>query len=1848
MVESDDEFTELCTKLLKRVKKSKPVEGRSVSTASATGKSKLKKPKPSKAKSKTSNGISKGPEQNIKAGDGAEKPSNEDEAGRTVETLLSNGHAEKDCSSRESQEEAGGQQAQPCVKDLVLERMQRYKRASPVRMKLNSNGEEVEAFTMDAGVHTDGDLAMALQMDFKNHSADLEEEGLFFCQLCQRDLTAMSSVLREQHVNRCLDQSEGLQGNSAAPVVPGCPLCGKPFMTEKARASHLKRCAAKLEVPAQTLLLAVQRQAAETGTELPTGVAHGKRKGEPKQKGPSKKRKVAKTGAEMEDLMVAVALSRSLQEETPGCAQPARQIVPSVVCVIEKKRCRKKKDKPPPVLLVQAPEEAVQKLQKRLSMLLSEEPVENNFITLAGSRFWNIQEGDRETWRMQAGKNCVFWDISNMVESRDTDIYYTTELNPPIIPWKAPSKKVQSSQPRAVTPITRNLPAGLPASQAQNYRIASPATPLKDQKDLSESQKDKQVFLDLVELAGEGMTLTQWNAAPSNQTGRESPLSIACSGFIPAEEVTRKDSPVPDTNKNAITTLAADFMEMVNNPHLSDGQLQTDCGEVLHVHMFVLYARCPLLVEAVHSEGFYVDEANTGRVRRFLLNDVSAEAALVFLRFLYSAKTDIPSHCLPHVCELARRFGVQSLIDICELLVGSPHGPEDMAPAEEEEEEEDDNGGEREENFQELLKSMWIDEDEDLFADQEVTEGLEEEEKVNDGRVEEIDLEEIYEFAATQRRMPEEQITEAESSSEHEAEYQDKESEDQSPSTRSQTAGKEQPMDVEIQQSVNCHTERNVNPSFTLSPLQKDAAGSPLKKSPACLHSSSLESSPAVPPLPSPSWTRTQPTPDSPVQSPFQRQSSTAKSPARSLFITPSKPSQSPSAGLSGSSTAVVHTISLISPDRKEDPEADLFPQQSPTPLDDSFDRMFSETCGEYVEPSGLCESRSRMGVDPPRQEPPVLRSSPSVIHRSTLPGLGSSPNIQPQIRYTDTCGEYVEPSGLCESRSRMGVDPPRHEPPVLTSSPSVIQRPTLPELGSSPNIQPQTRSTETCGEYAEPSELCVSRSHMGVDPPRHEPSVLTSSPSVIQRPTLPGLGSSPNIQPPTRSVLGESSYSAPEGGNSPASICKDSKPTQNSSKVSSTNVSQEDDIILISSSDEETEDNAQSAVVKAHSNRSDIITKIKESPASFSIRKDSEGHSLLDKSSSSETSWLVPATPIPHFTGIGVSLLQASHIPQSPKAARAGKHDDSLSDLVSPTQRNDSLTASLNTTKAFSFANQPPIPKTPEKMAGSCASTGSKVSCVRSSPVSSIASSTVFEVVDSEEEEAVAEPQADTSACSFLMDYDEPPIPMEDDLWLNAQESPAKPYTSPEHNASLHKTPAKAPGPSSNTSTPQERDRESEHREGSPSTAASQSKQASFLNSKLWDEWEEEEPELPAFLPLTQRLNKVPDVQKLLRTPVSIVRKRELPPKVAITPLPEYSDMETPVLKKELSRFGVRALPKKQMVLKLKEIFNYTHQVMSSDSEDDVPSSQPRHQNTTSAVQGQSLPASSKHGVPSTAATSKHSDQGTATTSKHSDQGTATTSKHSDQGTATTSKHSDQGTATTSKHSDQGTATTSKHRAQSTATTSKRSDQGTATTSKRRAPATATTSKRRAPATATTSKRRAPATATTSKRSDQGTATTTIASLTQTGKTTTTTRAVQEVDSGDDQPQTASQESTTSSVAASDTSSMSHSSNTNEFETAFADEEEEEPLPASQAASKEALTAEALRRFIEERPDLHKRILLYKPLDLSALHAELKQSGIKMAAGRLLDFLDAHCVTFTTAATRKKSRGRRKAGKRH
>ena len=70
-----------------------------------------------------------------------------------------------------------------------------------------------------------------------------------------------------------------------------------------------------------------------------------------------------------------------------------------------------------------------------------------------------------------------------------------------------------------------------------------------------------------------------------------------------------------------------------------------------------------------------------------------------------------------------------------------------------------------------------------------------------------------------------------------------------------------------------------------------------------------------------------------------------------------------------------------------------------------------------------------------------------------------------------------------------------------------------------------------------------------------------------------------------------------------------------------------------------------------------------------------------------------------------------------------------------------------------------------------------------------------------------------------------------------------------------------------------------------------------------------------------------------------------------------------------------------------------------------------------------------------------------------------------------------------------------------------------------------------------------------------------------------------------------------------------------------------------------------AARSFILSDPELYGRVLQYQPLGLALLQARLKEAGITLGTAKLMDFLDANCITFTTAKPGKGSRQRRRGG---
>ncbi|MEQ2290737.1 hypothetical protein AMECASPLE_006119 [Ameca splendens] len=697
------------------------------------------------------------------------------------------------------------------AKDKVLLRMREFKRTCPQKM-VHSNriGPINKDDCILAAHHQKGDkptsprsgphseppesdeaLALRLQKELDREAAeaqtvDLEDGGLFFCQICHRDLSHLTPGGRTQHINRCLDQNEQ-SGPSLPPpsAVPDCPICGKKFKSQKSRSVHLKRCSADMGVSPAVLLQALQRQAEEsrssTTANTHTQPGGNKRKGPSKPDLPARKKPRKKTSPLDEETMMALALSSSLldqQKEQQAKSGPSHSSTTPVLKWKQDtaKRCVKNKKvavpRPPPLLLLQDAETALARLQERVSTLLLRRRAPSPPTPTRCPSSLPCWTGDAPLWQkstlLDGGSTC------------QSD-FYAAELQHLFTP-------VESARVDAVSSSTSNKPESSvpPVLPSCSQTVSSgPSTP-----GTGELHVGSQALRDLVELTEDCMTLTQYGCSDKAKQ---------LSGFIQEEELEDPAEPTDDTSSSqtvrrsdypdkargshdsvALSRLSSDLSSMVNNPQLSDLQLQVDSGEIFFAHSFMVYARCPLLAEMVHESGFGVQEEGMPAAQRVLLSDVSSQAVLVLLHYLYSAHCSIAVSLRPHVLELASRFDLQELEQLCLLQ------PDTMAAVggdDIHENQEENANNQTDLAFMELLQSMWNkeDEDEDTGDSDGVDAGGQSEDREEDGvtagereiheeHVNEEELEEIYEFAATQRQRLEQQSSMEEEDDEEDAE----------------------------------------------------------------------------------------------------------------------------------------------------------------------------------------------------------------------------------------------------------------------------------------------------------------------------------------------------------------------------------------------------------------------------------------------------------------------------------------------------------------------------------------------------------------------------------------------------------------------------------------------------------------------------------------------------------------------------------------------------------------------------------------------------------------------------------------------------------------------------------------------------------------------------------------------------------------------------------------------------------------------------------------------------------------------------------------------------------------------
>lgn len=1336
----------------------------------------------------------------------------------------------------------------------------------------------------------DRDEALALrlqhELDREARPVDLEDEGLFFCQLCNKDLSHMTPDGRTQHINRCLDEKEVHIAPTQLPGVPECPICGKRFKSLKNRSTHLKRCSSDMGVPPAVLLQALQRQAEETHSipsinQIPQTGGNKRKGSSSKSNLPLSKKPKKKPEALDEDTVVAIALSTSLLEqerEKQNKTEARREIITETIAsntsrspalkwrpLTGKGRGKKRKgvmSRSPPLLLVQDTEAAQTRLQERVSALLLRSRAPSPPTPTRPPSSLPGWSGAAPLWQ----KSALLTDRVCCV----TD-FYTPELSEFIVPWESTTTLVSSSvgndnhnsteHPlRVGTPVSTSR-ASIPPSSTHT-QCSSPAASTPGAGQLLVSS---QALRDLMELAEDGMVTDNAGQATNLHSSGFVPEEAeelndhGMSGFVPETlDVCAEDTHKQQSRRTmhqgedeegkrqsvSLSRLASDLGSMVNNPQLSDVQLQVDSGEVYFAHSFMVYARCPLLAEMIHESGFGVQEEGVPAAQRVLLSDVPGHAVFALLQYLYTAHCSFPSSLQPHVLELASRFDLEDLQEFCQLQ------EEPLLQREDTDQEQHPNN-QTDQAFVELLRSMWNDEDDNEEADTDI--GLDNgkelddqsddlrlgDREIHEEQVNEDELVEIYEFAATQKQRNKEE--EEEDSVEKEIQFKDQEKPDVFPKP---TGEDDQQMDISLDRSYSRLFSESwgVYEEKNLSVLPSDTENKQASRSQR--HPSNL------------------------LSSELSDRTLLQSSPSVVDKLSPSPPPYAPNMPVPG-----------------------LSPGLSPGQVDYS---VGEEEIVEFLKVSA--DSRN------------VLRKGSQAICVS-IPPHSSPKNKEPELVV------------LSDSSEDMNVLSSRSPSPQNVQSFTNIKVPLVPksnDLNVETNDALAASSTHPAGSDCELSPVDYSPEVSWLIPSTPVPSgksVHTRSSqtksSICRTRLFPG---------------GDTSTHSP--------LQTNQSPIKGSVHTDPTVASVSRFLPSMSSSD------------KSDKRTSFDLTKdIKLDSSEFAVPRSPAKYSQLSHSTQARSclnsSKQDPPLYVPAYSSTPV---HREH-PQPPTHPAAPPLS---SEKVISTQRQTQETSGPSPeVQSFHLSLSERSSKT-----SSIKSTFSEESCRDNN------------MENEQESWERNEPHKDTSQaeggeCSFQQSFmDDPPIAFNDSWGLDASaENPvcfslklenSGGSVQQDYSLEKRKTTAYSPVahgeqcaavtytfPSPNRQPPSStRAHLISSLTPSPPVAKSRTPQQldnSLLDSKIWDSWDEEEEEKDV-APLSERVK--PSVHK---TPISNFKKRQT--LVPITPLPHYSDMDTPELKNKLNKFGVRPLPKRQMIVKLKEIHQYTHQLVSSDSEDEAPS---------------------------------------------------------------------------------------------------------------------------------------------------------------------------------------------------------------------------------------------------------------------------------------------------------------------
>ncbi|XP_048237080.1 structure-specific endonuclease subunit SLX4-like isoform X2 [Haliotis rufescens] len=507
------------------------------------------------------------------------------------------------------------------------------------------------------------------------------DDDYFLCQICQKDLSHMNSQRRTQHMNRCIDEAEMKEdkleveqqsGKSAQSIVLDCPMCGKPLKTESSRKVHLKQCARMLNVKTGMMLQAVKAQEDEHQVKMAAGITQQASREVPRKKtaagAPGKKLTKKKAKGPMdEDTQLAMALSSSLAEEETKKEQAliGQLNLRGIANIAQKdrkeaKKTRKKKDQqglPPPLLLQLSKTEAQQRIADKVTQLIVpqvslDEPhstpptVNSRLPDLPGTKVFVMREENSQSISMLWRRTALQVDNTDGQDARS--LYYTEALMPPVcvsdivagsklkhvsqIPGRRRSEELeQSCQEGHTSQVAENITC-TPTAMLLAELAAEAGDSSCDVKSDADGGEDDKV------------------ADGDEDKAAKDAVTPDASGFCP-EELVHINKEACD---EAMSALQRHYLNLVDQEQSSDVAIETRDHSVVHAHRLILSVRCPQLLKLTRR-GDIVHLLNSSR-----------DAVLAVMKFVYGGAICLQPSLISEVKALAQQLCVTDLTAFCD------------------------------------------------------------------------------------------------------------------------------------------------------------------------------------------------------------------------------------------------------------------------------------------------------------------------------------------------------------------------------------------------------------------------------------------------------------------------------------------------------------------------------------------------------------------------------------------------------------------------------------------------------------------------------------------------------------------------------------------------------------------------------------------------------------------------------------------------------------------------------------------------------------------------------------------------------------------------------------------------------------------------------------------------------------------------------------------------------------------------------------------------------------------------------------------------------------------------------